>query len=197
MLLGLLVSSLASLNLPLPVVAVIVGGGLGGSFVNIPVRARTVTSAGELRESGPWVFWVPAHLERQVLAVNLGGAVIPALVSCWLVTQAPLWKLGLATAALVVATHRLARIKPGSGIVMPLLAAPLLAATLALLLSMHGRPAEAPAIAYVAGSMGTLISADLLNLGRLRTIGSGIVSIGGAGVLDGVFLVGLVAVLLT
>ena len=60
--------------------------------------------------------------------------------------------------------------------------------------SGHGESGGEPAaIAYIGGSIGTLIGADLLNLHRLRDVGPGIVSIGGAGVFDGVFLVGLVA----
>ena len=46
------------------------------------------------------------------------------------------------------------------------------------------------------GTLGTLIGADLLNLRRLRNLGAGVASIGGAGTFDGVFLSGIIAVLL-
>ena len=59
-----------------------------------------------------------------------------------------------------------------------------------------GRRAQAPPVAYVAGSMGTLIGADLLNLHRFAEIGAPVVSIGGAGTFDGVFLTGIIAGLL-
>jgi uncharacterized membrane protein len=49
---------------------------------------------------------------------------------------------------------------------------------------------------YIGGSLGTLIGADLLNLGSIRGLGAPIASIGGAGTLDGVFLIGIVAVLI-
>ena len=55
---------------------------------------------------------------------------------------------------------------------------------------------DAPAVAYISGSLGTLIGADLLNLGKVQGLGAPIVSIGGAGTFDGVFLTGIVAVLL-
>ena len=55
---------------------------------------------------------------------------------------------------------------------------------------------RAPAVAYVAGSMGTLIGADLMNLGEIDRIGAPVVSIGGAGTFDGVFLTGILAGLL-
>lgn len=51
-------------------------------------------------------------------------------------------------------------------------------------------------MAYVSGSMGALIGADLANLGRVAEMGAPIVSIGGAGTFDGVFLTGIIAGLL-
>ena len=63
----------------------------------------------------------------------------------------------------------------------------------------HGaRPAPhiAAPVAYVSGSLGTLIGADLLNINKLSSLGGGVASIGGAGAFDGVFLSGIVAVLL-
>ena len=52
------------------------------------------------------------------------------------------------------------------------------------------------AVAYVSGTLGTLIGADLLNLSRIQGLGAPVVSIGGAGTFDGIFLTGIVAVLL-
>ena len=51
-------------------------------------------------------------------------------------------------------------------------------------------------IAYVSGVVGTLIGADLTNLHRIADLGAPVASIGGAGTFDGVFLTGIVAVLL-
>jgi len=66
------------------------------------------------------------------------------------------------------------------------------AATTALLLSRK----SAPALAYVTGSLGTLIGADLLNLDKIQGLGAPVASIGGAGTFDGIFLTGILAVLL-
>jgi uncharacterized membrane protein len=44
--------------------------------------------------------------------------------------------------------------------------------------------------------MGTLIGADLLNLAKIGTLGAPVASIGGAGTFDGIFLTGILAVLL-
>jgi uncharacterized membrane protein len=57
-------------------------------------------------------------------------------------------------------------------------------------------PEQAPLTAYVAGTMGTLVGADLMNLHRIRGLGAPVVSIGGARTFDGVFLTGIIAVLL-
>jgi uncharacterized membrane protein len=53
-----------------------------------------------------------------------------------------------------------------------------------------------PLVAYVSGVIGTLIGADLANLGRIKGLGAPVASIGGAGTFDGIFLTGIVAVLL-
>ena len=51
-------------------------------------------------------------------------------------------------------------------------------------------------LAYIGGSMGTFIGADLLNLDKVQGIGAPVASIGGAGTFDGIFLTGILAVLL-
>ena len=50
--------------------------------------------------------------------------------------------------------------------------------------------------AYVAGTTGVLIGADLLRINDIRQLGAPSASIGGAGTFDGIFLTGIVAVLL-
>ena len=55
---------------------------------------------------------------------------------------------------------------------------------------------QAAPLAYIGGSLGTLIGADLLNLGNIRGLGAQVASIGGAGTSDGIFLIGIVAVLI-
>jgi uncharacterized membrane protein len=62
----------------------------------------------------------------------------------------------------------------------------------ALLLSRE----YAPPLAYIAGSLGTLIGADLLNLGNVQGLGAPVASIGGAGTFDGIFVTGILSVLM-
>lgn len=128
-----------------------------------------------------------------VVALNVGGALIPILVSLYLLVHTGMYRrmlIGVSVVAAVV--HSLAQIVPGVGIAVPMIVPPLVAAGVALLLAFR----RAPPLAYVSGSMGTLIGADLLNLGKIARLGAPVVSIGGAGTFDGVFLTGILAGLL-
>jgi uncharacterized membrane protein len=128
-----------------------------------------------------------------VVALNVGGALIPILVSLYLLVHTGMYRrmlIGVSVVAAVV--HSLAQIVPGVGIAVPMIVPPLVAAGVALPLAFR----RAPPLAYVSGSMGTLIGADLLNLGKIARLGAPVVSIGGAGTFDGVFLTGILAGLL-
>ena len=50
-------------------------------------------------------------------------------------------------------------------------------------------------VEYICGTLGALMGADLMNLDKIAGVGP-VVSIGGAGPFDGVYLTGLVSVLL-
>ena len=65
-------------------------------------------------------------------------------------------------------------------------------AIVALVLSRQ----NAAPLAYIAGGLGTLIGADITNLDKVRGLGAPVASIGGAGTFDGIFLTGILAVLL-
>jgi uncharacterized membrane protein len=81
--------------------------------------------------------------------------------------------------------------------VAPMILPPVVAACSAYLLAgLFGGQQHLDAIAYVSGVIGTLVGADLANLRKLGDLGAPVASIGGAGTFDGVFLTGIVAVLL-
>ena len=82
---------------------------------------------------------------------------------------------------------------PRVGIAMPVLIAPLAAAIVAVMLD----PDKAPALAYIGGTLGVLLGADILRLKDIGKLGEPVASIGGAGTFDGIFVTGIVAVLLT
>jgi uncharacterized membrane protein len=171
-------------------------GSLIGSYFNIPIAvlpgavksAQTVDFFG-MRYVVPLVTAWPGT----VLAVNVGGAVIPTLMSTYLVLRYQLWlKAAIATAVIAFIIHAMATPVPGIGIAVPVLAPVVTTAILAFILS---REYAAP-LAYIGGSMGTLIGADLLNLDKISGLGAPVASIGGAGTFDGIFLTGILAVLL-
>jgi uncharacterized membrane protein len=179
------------------VALVLLFGSLIGSYFNIPItvlpgvtmRSGQVVDFFGMRYVVPLVTSWPGT----VLAVNVGGAVIPAVMSTYLVIRYQLWlKAALAIAVIAALIHSMATPVHGIGIAVPVLAPVAITAILAFVLS---RDYAAP-LAYVGGSMGTLIGADLLNLDKIGSLGAPVASIGGAGTFDGIFLTGILAVLL-
>jgi len=171
-----------------------------GSYINIPLfKIKTLFPVlkDEYFSFFGIVFRVP-QIEYEefstVVALNVGGALIPTIVSVYL-----LWRLPsttpyalLGTAIVALVTHLVARPVKGLGIVTPAFVPPLASALMAYLL-----PSGAPSIiAYTSGVLGTLIGADMLNLHKIPEIGARIASIGGAGTFDGIFLSGIISVLL-
>jgi len=172
-------------------------GSLIGSYFNIPITVLpgSPVTSGEIVDFYGMRYVVPVVVDwpGTVLAVNVGGAVIPAVMSTYLVIRYQLWvKAALATAVIAVVIHSMATPVAGLGIAVPIFAPVVTTAILAFILS---RDYAAP-LAYIGGSMGTLIGADLLNLDKINGLGAPVASIGGAGTFDGVFLTGILAVLL-
>jgi uncharacterized membrane protein len=172
-------------------------GSLLGSYVNIPVAelpAEHLYQEGIVNYFG-MRYVIPSILTepRTILAVNLGGAVIPTVLSFYLILKNRLyWSSAVAIAVVAGAVHLMAHPVPGIGIAEPTFMPFLITVAIVLVLS---RKNAAP-LAYIAGSLGTLIGADLLNLGRIRGLGAPVASIGGSGTFDGIFLTGILSVLL-
>ncbi|WP_454624281.1 DUF1614 domain-containing protein [Bradyrhizobium cenepequi] len=171
-------------------------GSLVGSYLNIPITELSgpPVRSGEIVDFFGMRYVVPlVTAPSTILAVNVGGAVIPTLMSIYLVVRYELWvRAAIATAIIAFIVHSMATPVPGIGIAVPVFVPVVSVAIIALLLS---REYAAP-LAYIAGSVGTLIGADLLNLDKIGSLGAPIASIGGAGTFDGVFLTGILAVLL-
>lgn len=185
---------------------------LFGSYVNIPfttVEAKVpIYTYREVRFF--WVTWriprVEMGVRKTVVTINLGGAIVPLLISGYLVfwsipaRSSDLFRsyLSLVFVLVVVAfsTNRNARLVKGLGIATPMFGPPITTALATVLLDMFS-PLSCPTqIAYVGGTLGALIGADLMNIRKLPEIGAPVVSIGGAGTFDGVYLTGLISVLL-
>lgn len=166
-----------------------------GSYVNIPIAylpehhliAREVVTYFGIPYAVPVVHAAPAT----VLAINVGGAVIPIIMSLYLMARNQLYTLSAWGIGVVALTcHLLATPVPGLGIAEPIFVPSLVTTVMALALSRR----HAGALAYICGSLGTLIGADLLNLGKIQGLGAPVASIGGAGTFDGIFVIGLLSV---
>jgi len=178
---------------------------LVGSFINIPLF--TVESREPvMQDAYVTVFGMTYHVpaaavgsRRTVVALNVGGALIPSIVSLYLLWRFPS-VLGFAIVGVTlvaIISHLVSRPVKGVGIVSPALVPPLVAAVYTIVvLAQFPSVDNAFALAYVCGVLGTLIGADLTNLGAIKKIGAPVASIGGAGTFDGVFLSGIIAVLL-
>jgi uncharacterized membrane protein len=161
-----------------------------GSVFNIPIvqlPAEPVVSDRLIDFFGmEYTVPVVTHWRGTVIAVNVGGAIIPTLLSLYLLFAHNLWIKGaIATAIVALVLHWLANPVP---VFVPVLAT----AAVALILSRE----EAAPLAYISGALGTLIGADLTNLDKVSGLGAPVASIGGAGTFDGIFLTGILAVLL-
>jgi uncharacterized membrane protein len=164
-----------------------------GGLVNIPVSRRRTVFTHRAVFGLPFLSYYQPQARQQIIAVNLGGAVLPGLFSLYLLGRAPLAATIVATLVVTLVAKKLARPVPGVGIALPAFIPPLAAAAAAVLLAGD----NAAPVAYISGVWGTLIGADLLNWPRFKYLGTLVLSIGGAGVFDGIFLVGIVAALLT
>ncbi len=172
-----------------------------GSFINIPVGKLKANKPLVREEYVSW-FGVTYRIPQveygetaTTVAVNVGGALIPTGICMYLLIKSVpsmilLCLIGVLAVAIV--THLVARPVKGVGITTPFFIPPIAAAVTAVILS----PAHPITIAYVSGVLGTLIGADLWNLRKVPELGAPVASIGGAGTFDGVFLTGIIAVLL-
>jgi uncharacterized membrane protein len=170
-----------------------------GSAINLPLfTIRAEAPAGPDRLAAFRGLLPPPVREfrgRTLVAVNVGGGLVPVLFSLFLVARGTL-SLSPLLAVIAVVTaisYLVSRPLPGIGIGMPVFVAPLVSALAAVLID----PAHSAPLAYVGGTLGVLIGADLLRFGDIRRLGTPLASIGGAGTFDGIFMTGIVAVLLT
>ena len=174
-----------------------------GSYVNIPlytVESGPIATETVVNNFGV-LYTVPIQYagSRTTVAINVGGALVPILIAAYALSRRPeaLLPSMLGTAIVAFVAHQFAYPIKGMGIALPLFIPPLAAASVALLLSKALRVRNSlHIVAYVSGVFGTLIGADLTNLNKIAYLGTPVASIGGAGTFDGVFLTGIVAVLL-
>ncbi|HHF56346.1 MAG TPA: DUF1614 domain-containing protein [Thermoplasmatales archaeon] len=148
--------------------------------------------------------WVNLPLVKYngwILAINVGGALIPMLISIYLMLSRKV--AGRSVVGMIIVAYfayKITSVTP-EGVVSSFpnwLIPPIVASLYSIIASLKNKK-KAASIAYSSGTMGVLIGADLLHLKELlqiKTSPATIASIGGAAILDMVFLTGVIAVLI-
>ncbi|MDD4483456.1 MAG: DUF1614 domain-containing protein [Methanoregula sp.] len=170
------------------------------SLVNIPVwKVRKETIRMPHGEAGQFPdAFTPTEVGgmwETSIAVNLGGAIIPAAMAGWLLYRASSVMAGetlylqVAAAILVVAAIAYVTTRPvlGLGLRVPLFV-PGLTALLCGILFAQGLGLTAGVIAFVSAVFGILLGANLAHLPHVGDLEVPQVSIGGAGTFGAVFI---------
>ncbi len=161
-----------------------------GSFVNIPLGKKGMVQVTESRFFGfsRRIVWRP-----QGISINVGGALLPLLIAGYFLLQVPIEPLLITTAVVTFFAFLGARFVKEKGILISLALPVLFSSFFAILLA----PEYATQVAFSSGVLGVLIGADLIHLPWILRKNGGVMVIGGAGIFDGIFLVGIISALLT
>ncbi len=171
---------------------------LAGSMFNVPlftIDSDFSTESGFPKEMLAWAqrrgYLFPG---KTLILVNVGGCVVPVAFSLYLFIShdVPTIQSIIVITAVSMVAFAVSRPVKGLGIGMPILFAPLTAAGVSVALAGD----SAAPLAYIGGTLGVLIGADLLHFKDIRKLGAPFESIGGAGSYDGIYISGLLEVLL-
>ncbi|MGA1875477.1 MAG: DUF1614 domain-containing protein [bacterium] len=180
-------------GIPLPWISLLLFLSLAGSFIDIPLWQISPSPQPCTWFLRFFSLTPPAPPSKITIAMNVGGAIIPIFISLSLLSKAHRpERTMLAIFFVSIIVHAFARPVPHIGITVPTL---LPAASAALSAYLFDRQAVSRT-AYIAGSMGTLIGADLAYMFKLGDLGISIASIGGMGTFDGIYVSGIMAVLM-
>jgi uncharacterized membrane protein len=179
---------------------------LAGGAIDIPIRripSERIVRADPLAILG--LAGALPHLTEMrrhtVIAVNVGGAVIPGTMAAWQVLRlarveegalGTMAALAISAGINVWVSWKLARPIPMVGVAVPGLVPGLLAAASAIFLAVD----HAPGVAYVAGVAGPLVGGNILHLRDARRAPIGVLSIGGAGAFDAIVFSSVLAAFL-
>ena len=174
--------------------AIIIGGTINIPLYKVESQVEVIDNFSDL-----WVrqfFGIPLPRVRQktIVALNVGGGLIPVLVALYQFRHANSLAIILVTAIVTIVSYYAAQVVPGIGIQMNPLLAPITAAIASAFIT---RGIHAAPVAFAGGVLGTLVGADILHLKEIQRMTPGVLSIGGAGVFDGIALCGLFALLLS
>jgi uncharacterized membrane protein len=174
-------------------------GTLLGSGINLPLYSLHTKTTGHLVMSPDrkpvWEIFQPAREGKIVVAINVGGCLIPVALCLYFISLQLLDPIKIAAGILAITalSYKFSRLIPGLGVGMPVFLAPFASSLVALALD----PEHAAHLAYISGVFGVLIGADILRLKTIAELGTPVASIGGAGTFDGIFMTGIIAALLS
>lgn len=179
-----------------------------GSHINIPLfylRSWKPIIKPKIVRMFFWDFVIPTvdwEEEKTLIAINVGGCLIPVIVSAYLMYMLVLkngfqivFPIAIAIAIDSLLINSIARPVEGVGIVTPALLPPLFTVIVAELFIPFIFTMNIFAFIYIVGTLSSLIGADILNIKEIPKLGAPVASIGGAGIFDGVFLNGIFAVM--
>lgn len=149
-----------------------------------------------------YVFGIPFYVPKisrdyltTLIAINIGGALIPLLLSVTLafLIKKFIFKIIIDVVLLIFVSKAFSKVIQGVGVVMHPLIPPIFAVLFSYILFID-QPQLVPVAAYISSVVGTLVGADLLNLNKIIEASPQLVSIGGMGTFDGIFLSGLFSI---
>ncbi len=182
-------SGLSYLGLSTSGVVVVLLLMLISSSINIPISKKRMVRVLETRFLG----LVKNYVWRaQGVSINVGGAIIPLIIVTYLIMQIPVYPVLLITIVVALVSFASSRFIPRVGVVAPVIFPVLFASLMSLAIS----PLYAAETAFVSGVLGVIIGADIVRLPSVLKKHGGVMSIGGAGVFDGIFIVGIVSAII-
>jgi len=139
--------------------------------------------------------------ENLTIAINLSGALLPLLISAYLILSRKIFLRSLPGIIIVTFVAYMVSYASHEGIVSPspywLL--PPISSALYGLVAGYKNKRKVASIAYSCGTFGAIIGADFLHFKEFLEMNSSrqiVASIGGAEILDMVFLTGIIAVII-
>ncbi len=171
-----------------------------GSVVNIPIYEKEGKSYDEVCSIFGLIYRVK-RCKKIVVAINLGGCVFPSILAFKAFFEVIKYfdelSLFLAFLFAIMVSYMFAKPIRGVGIVMPMIVPPIVAvfSSLVAILLSSADLLLLPKLAFSVGVISTIVGADVLHLKDMEKIGEGVISIGGAGTFDGIFLTGIFSVL--
>lgn len=171
---------------------------LMASIFNVPIAEFKSRRDSETK-SVPYLgqkYTLPVwHGHNTIVSLNLGGCIVALVVAAYFVLNMPLLPVFLSIIAVSLGIYLLSKPSRSIGFYVPTYVPPLLA-TLVSLIALYlygGDLVNVARLGFITGVTGTLLGTTLLNLPRIRKIGTSFVSIGGLGCFDGIILTGVVS----